>query len=160
MLQSYDYDRDDPTFVDDLVNGQQYEWLIARWLSERGYDVTKRALRIRPESSRMQQYSDGGDLEIIFRVEVKRRNIDFTSRETYPYDTVIVDVAHTFDSARTKPYCYFILNTNATCFALVMVKKTQNQWIKSKRFDASKNRERTFYECPVELCSFHQMGID
>ena len=155
----YNYDTDDATFVDDLKESQQYEFKVMQWLSSLGYDVTKRAMRIRSDVSQMARYSDDGDLEIIFRIEVKRRtDMHFTSRETFPHNTVLVDVAHAFDNARRKPYCYFILNANATHCIQVMVKDTQKHWQKMRLLDRKKNRERTFYFCPVELCTFYAIG--
>jgi len=156
MADLSDYEKNDSSFVEDLQNSQQYVWQAAKWLSDSGYNVTIRPVEIRPDVSQMREYSDCGDLEIIQRIEVKHRTLDFTCKDDYPFDTVIVDVAHTYDKARPKPFAYIIFNKQAT-HCLIVENKSRKQWIKRTTLDKVKKRERTFYECPIELCSFHKV---
>ena len=152
------YEQNDPTFVADLLESNEHVWRVARWLSDLGYNVTVKPLSIRPDVSQMGQYSDNGDLEITQRIEVKRRpGIDFSSPDDFPYPTVIVDVAHAWDKARPKPYGYVILNASATA-CLVVKGDTAHLWQKLRKWDRAKQRERTFYECPVEICDFFALG--
>lgn len=151
------YEQNDATFIDDLKESQQYVWRAAQWLSTLGYNVTVRPVQIRPHVGQMSEYADSGDLEIIQRVEVKRRpSLRFTCREDYPYPTAIVDVAHTWDNARPKPYAYIVFNGDASA-CLVIKGATSRHWVKTVKHDRAKSRERTFYECPVEYCQFYQM---
>lgn len=154
---SYDikhYEEHDPEFVKDLTESQHYVWRAAQWLSGMGYNVTVRPVKIRPDAKQMGEYGDDGDLEIIQRVEVKRRqNMEFTSKETYPFSTVIVDVAHTWDKANPKPYAYIIFNKWATA-CLIVKGSTFAHWKKVAKHDALRNRERSFYECPKDYCQF------
>jgi hypothetical protein len=155
MTYSYDhYEQDDGSFVSDLVESQASVWIVARWLSSLGYPVTVNPLRVRPDVSQMAAYADKGDIEIAQRVEVKRRpNILFTCAADFPYPTVIVDVCHTWDRARPKPFAYVILNSDATC-AIIVKGESSDSWVKSSKYDRAKNRTRQFYECPIELCKF------
>lgn len=83
------YERDDPSFLEDLEKSKTAVWKAAQWLSSRGFHVTVRATIARPSADAMEEFADCGDLEIIKRVEVKqRRNLRFTSAEDYPFDTV------------------------------------------------------------------------
>ena len=158
MYSPAHYEQFDATFVEDLRESQQYVWQAAQWLSQKGYNVTVRKTNVRPSAEQMREYADSGDIEIIQRVEVKRRKLAFTCREDYPYKTVFVDVAHTFDNAICKPYAYIVINESAT-HCLIVKGETSKQWIKSTKLDRAKNRERMFYECPLELCQFFAFDL-
>lgn len=157
MNQQYNYDKEDPHFVKDLNNSKQFVYRTAEWLNGKGYPVTINPTIIRPDSSMKNDYGDNGDLTVSFTIEVKQRpNMNFTSRADFPYPTVIVDACHIFDAHKgAKPYTYFIWNSQGTAFILVDVLKTSKKWIKTTKRDRYKNRDRHFYECPIELVSFH-----
>jgi len=146
-------DATDPTFVRDLLDSQEAVWLVARWLSRRGNNVTVRAIHVRPTVETLAEYGDAGDLEIVNRIEVKHRRLPFTSAADYPYRTVTVDVAHAWDRAHPKPFAYVILNQSRTVAALVL-RTTARQWERVTKHDHAKHRDRTFYECPVDLVRF------
>jgi hypothetical protein len=148
-----DLDDSDPTFVSDLRDSQAAVWRVARWLSGRGNNVTVRPVRVRPTTADIQDYGDSGDLEIIQRLEVKQRALAFTSAADYPFSTVIVDVAHTWDRAQPKPVAYVILN-NAGTVAAVVHARTFPRWRKVTKHDQAKGRDRTFYECPLSCVKF------
>jgi hypothetical protein len=146
-----DYDRLDPTFERDLEESKLAVSVAAKWLSSKGYPVVVRPTFVRPDASKMSDFSDDGDIEIIQRVEVKRRqSLTFSSKEDFPYQTLIVDVAHAYDNARPKPYMYMIFNKEMTDCLLVEC-RTFHKWIKTTKYDRHRNRDRTFYECPIEL---------
>jgi len=98
----------------------------------------------------MNEYSDDGDLGLVQRVEVKRRQtLTFTSKEDFPFDTLIVDACHCYDKARPKPVFYIIFNYEMTA-AFIVEGDTYPYWKKVERFDTQKNRKRLFYECPLD----------
>lgn len=151
---SYDYDEEDPTFVDDLLESAQYVNIVADWLRGLGHDVRVNPVRVRPSPNKMSNYADDGDilLDDKYRIEVKRRpDIHFSSVSDFPYNTIIVDAAHCWDRARAKPSAYFILNSDATT-AILVRGNTRKSWLKVKRYDRQKHRWRWFYECPLGLC--------
>ena len=150
------YEKYDPNFGNDLENSTKYVWVAAKLLSNMGYNVTVKCTKLRPSVEEMAEYSDDGDLEINQRVEVKHRpKLTFTCQDDFPYETVIVDVAHTWDSAKPKPMGYFIFNADASAY-LVVKGDTSKDWIKVKKYDKAKNREREFYECHKSLCKFYK----
>ena len=157
-MSVHDYDQNDPTFVSDLKESKKAVSRAAEWLNTLGYPVVVRPTFVRPSAEKMSEYSDDGDLEIIQRIEVKRRlNIPFTSKEDFPYKTIIVDVCHTYDNARPKPYAYIIFNGEMDC-CFVIDCKTHGEWIRSEKWDKAKGRSRNFYECPVALTKFYTVG--
>ena len=154
-----DREKNDPNFVNDLIESRKAVDIAAKWLSSKGYPVIIRPTYIRPVISDAAEYSDDGDLEIIQRVEVKRRiNINFKSKKDFPYQSVIVDACHCYDNAKQKPHAYIILNNDMDAALIVHVQSTINNWSKVSKFDRHKNRERSFYECPLDLVKLAKMG--
>lgn len=115
-----EYEKNDPDFVNDLKKSDYCTRKIAAWLRKKGYDAVPKPIHIRPEASAMAGYSDGGDIFIgDKRIESKQRLINFTSKEDFPYPTIIVDVAHCWDDASPKPYAYFLANKSMSCCLVV-----------------------------------------
>lgn len=107
----------------------------------------------------MNDYSDDGDIEISQIVQVKQRNLDFTSAADYPYATITVDVAHTWDRAVRKPSLYVILN-RAGDYVACINGSTSASWQRVTKMDRRKNREREFLECPTRLAVFKRFDIN
>jgi len=158
-MRTVDYERSDPSFIADLRNSKEAVELAAKWLSEMGYPVIVRPTFERPSVERMSEFSDSGDLEIVQRVEVKRRQLlTFTSKSDFPYETIIVDACHCYDKAHPKPYAYIIFNREMTAAFIVDVKRTVSEWRRVEKRDRHKGRDRAFYECPVSSLSCVQIG--
>jgi hypothetical protein len=149
--EAYDYDTQDPGFLDDLRESREAVSVVARWLSGKGYPVVIRPTFERPDSSQMSEYADDGDLEIIQTIEVKRRKtMTFSSKADFPYPTLIVDTCSAYDRKRPKPYAYVILNREMDT-AFVVMGSDAGRWSRVTKRDRLKSRERAFYECPLEL---------
>jgi len=148
------YDQKDPDFIKDLRESRDAVMVAAEWLNKKGFPVVIKPTFERPKSSDMAEFADDGDLEIMQRIEVKRRkSLTFTSKEDFPYDTLIIDVCHTYDKAKIKPYAYIILNEKMDC-AFIAYSKNQKFWKKTIKSDRFKGRDREFYECPIEYVKF------
>lgn len=155
MAHLSQFDTIDPTFATDLLDSQNHVRRVASWLCDCGFRVEMKPMRLRPAVEQMKDYSDDGDLEVggKGRVEVKQRKFGFSSKESYPYSSVIVDVAHAWERANPKPFAYII--TNEDCTACLVVKGiTFSSWTKIRKWDRSRGRDRTFLECPLRLCKF------
>jgi len=150
-MPDYDYDRDDPTFVADLLTSRIAVEHVARWFLGRGHPVVINPTFVRPTAIEMDAYRDHGDLGVLLRIEVKRRAFTFTGRDDYPFATVIVDNCHLFDGARPKPFAYVTVSQDLAAGFLIEVARTQHAWTRRAFWDRTKKRERNVYECPVEL---------
>lgn len=141
----------DRAFLADLAASAGSVEVVARWLSEQGYPVLLRPTFVRPERAQWAEYADDGDLEIMQRIEVKqRKSLTFTSKEDFPYPTVIVDDAADYERKRPRPYMYVITNTTLDR-ALVVYCRMEKQWKKEKHYDRNLGRDCLFLECPLEL---------
>lgn len=147
----------DAAFLNRLRDSKQYATLAAHILSGMGYPVTIRPVFERPDVRQRADYADHGDLEIIQVVEVKhRQELHFTSREDYPFKTIIVDMASSYDAKRPKPVMYMIFNSEATHYALVMC-RTFKQWRKRSKLNSLNNVTSDYYECPINLVEFREV---
>lgn len=161
------YEKYDSSFVQDLKDSDKHVDIVAKWLQEKlikhNLKVIKKRIKIRKKIEDMSKFSDDGDLEIhhpdgrIERIEVKRRFINFTNKYDFPYPTIFVDVAHTWERANPKPSGYILTNSKCTVCAIVR-SRTSKRWIKTNKYDNKKKRYRKFYECPKEYIEFVSMS--
>jgi hypothetical protein len=151
-MPSSNLDDIDPSFLEDLRESRTAVMKAANWLSGMGIPVIVRPTFERPDPDQRAEYADDGDLEIIQRVEVKRRRLDFQDAASFPYSSIIVDVCHTFDNAKQKPYKYILFNQAMDAACIVDVAATRWQWTREERID--KGRRRSFYLCAVDACKF------
>jgi hypothetical protein len=157
-------DETNGSFVADLKESDRYVRIVATWLDSLGYKTDVHGLRIRPDPEVRAQYADDGDLTVVVngeseRCEVKHRRLDFTSHKEFPFFTVLVDVAHSWDNADPKPLAYFILNRSCT-HAFVIHAETQHQWERRRRYDSHIDRTRWYVECPKDRCDLLEVGKD
>ena len=150
-----DFNKIDPTFLADLKKSDEVVYLIARNLRLNGFSVTLPPINIRPDTSQMAAYQDEGDLLVSNSIiEVKQRpDLCFTSLSEFPYDTIIVDVVHHWESMSRKPSYYVICNSDLSG-AIIVNGKTKDKWTVSTRWDGKRNRERTFYLIDIGMCKY------
>jgi hypothetical protein len=141
-------------FLDELRASSEAVVLVAAWLTrERGLPVVLRPTFAAPTIDQRADYTDGGDLEILLGVEVKRRSLPFTNKADYPYPTVIVDACPSFDKKRPRPYAYVLLNETMTAALVVDVGRTRHSWTRADLLDGRNNFRQPFYVCPLDLVS-------
>jgi hypothetical protein len=146
-----DLDKIDPNFIADLRDSREAVEVAAKWLAKLGYAVVIRPTFERPDPSQRHAFADQGDLEILARVEVKRRRaLTFKDKSDFPYSTLIVDACHKFDRAKPKPWQYVILNREMSA-AFLVDSRTHPQWKRVSKYDPHAGRAQDFYECPLEL---------
>lgn len=100
-------------------------------------------------------HSDAGDLFLCQPIEVKhRQKLDFTSKEDYPYKTVIIDDKKTHDSKDPKPYCYVIVNKDKTHAALVMMDSKEYWFYEEYESTYYQDNKKLIYYVDVKYVNF------
>ena len=146
----------DAAFLARLRDSKQYATLAAHILSK-WYPVTIRPTYERPDVLQRAEYADQGDLEIIQIVEVKHRpELHFTCRADFPYPTIIVDQASSYDKKKQKPYMYMILNADCTHYAIVRG-DTKKHWTEGETVNKFNGMKVLYYYCPVQLVNFFEV---
>lgn len=144
----------DVQFLESLRGSQVFVSAVASWMARHGCDVMIRPLVERPEFGLRNEFADSGDLEIRQRVEVKHRDLDFTSVEDYPYGSVIVDERYKVERIpRGRLWGYVIMSRGGTHVCCVR-SDTRSQWLVESMYDKKDKQRREFYVCPKELCLF------
>ena len=153
MSNLYDYEKKDGSFIGDLEKSKVAVDKAARFLSNKGIPVIIQPTHTRADVRDRNAYADDGDLKILLTVEVKHRpTLFFSKGRGFKYATVIIDACHIFDRHKIKPIYYIIWNSDYTSLIFINVNDTFAQWIKTKKFDNAKGRERKFYEVDIKLC--------
>lgn len=164
MAGAQAYDRDDPTFVEDLEHSDDAVIRVALWMRRTwGRHVHIPPLRVRPAAEEMADFSDAGDLftsrdgKAWDRIEVSVRGLAFKSRADYPYPTVIVCSVHAWNKADPRPTAYVRLNRAMTHAAVIVTAKSSDRWTAGILHDVMKKRDRGVFYCPKELVNFIEM---
>jgi len=144
-----------PSFPERLEKSHEAVNATLFLLSDRGHRITLPPTHLRPSRSQWKEYTDNGDLEISFRIEVKHRtDLSFSSAETFPYETVIVNEVRKVEKYKVAPIWYFIWNSDLSFYAFIDAKKTRKHWTKTTRYDHKSEKECVFYECPKKYVRF------
>lgn len=148
----------DGSFVQDLKESQKAVVLTATTIQALlpGAAVHVPDMEIRPDERFVGQYADDGDLFVNgHRIEVKQRRLMFTGPEDFPYDTITVDVQHTWDRAVKTgkvPVAYVFWNKDLTASMLILG-KTSGEWKRVSKIDRFKKRQRHFLDAPMSSVS-------
>lgn len=96
---------------------------------------------------------DEGDMLFSGRIEHKVRAIDFTSRDDYPFSTVIVDEVEKVDKKSDKVFMYVLENKTGT-HAAVVYGFTQSAWKVEEKYDTQRERMCKNYEVDKSMVRF------
>lgn len=142
------------TFRARLQRSHSASLAVANYLQRQGWQTEVPPVVIRPHFSQRKAYGDKGDLFIWkganpkLTVEVKWRNVDFTSAETFPYPMVNVDRVN-------KPQLAFMyVSTNSSLtHALIIRASSKHAW----RIELSSDPKRGYTPFEVYRCSLEHI---
>lgn len=150
--------KDHKKFKELLEKSKESVWLIASHYTRLGHNVRILPTIVAPTKEQRWDYVDDGDIEIIFRIEIKNWNhIDFSSVDDIPYDDIIVDEAYKIEKEHSsKLFAYHIVNASQTGYLFIPA-STKDKWFKGERFDRIENRLAEFYLIPKEYVSYRKI---
>ena len=140
-----------------LDASQEAVMTVAEWLRGMGFPV-----RINPTTKLATKQErlnlvDLGDLEIGQRIEVKRRGVQFTGRQDWPYEDFSICAVHAWDKARPKPHAFVILSQDMAT-AGICYGRDAGQWTKAVRPDRRyDNYRQEFYSSPLDLVRWQRI---
>lgn len=140
--------------------GHQSEMRVAQLLRHWGYPVDHPDLVFRPEHERSREVLSEfartqKDLEVGGIVlEVKSRTLSFTSRDTYPYPTVLLDTVRGWAEKEKKPDLYVIVSQPTGCIMAVDARRMTSFPVET-RTDRSRNHTDQWYACPKSALRPH-----
>lgn len=121
-----------------------------------GFSIWMPPETTRPTEAERFNYSDDGDLMIAMRVEHKSRTFNFTSREDFPYPTLIVDEKYKEDkkTAEKGPLGVCIVESGDAGCVAVVYGWTRSRWRVEKIWDKKQKRECEFYTVDLKIVRF------
>lgn len=144
-------------FKSELAQSHETVYSVAHWLTGKGYSVTLPPRSVADKAGDWKDHADSGDLQLHLRLEVKRRQIDFTCAADFPYDDIMVVEKKAYDRANPKPFTYYLMNRAGTHAAVVRT-ATADRWKLRRVKDRRRtNYEQDVYHCPKELVSFQKL---
>jgi hypothetical protein len=147
--------KSDQQFLCDLSASRRAVNDFADKLRQTGMQVWLPPQRTRPDATVREQYADNGDLMVQGRVEHKvRTNLHFTSREDYPYPTVIVDEAYKVDAKADTPVLAYIIENASRTVAAVVYGWTRKHWQVEEVYDPKQGRKCRNYTVPKQHVRF------
>ena len=127
----------------------------ARWLNKRGYNVTIPPTSYAESYEDRLNHTDGGDLFINLRIEVKTLGITFSGRHDWKFgDKFIVCAKHSFDNAKPKPYGYIIQSADLQHLAIVNSNTFKHWYVEQRKDSRYEDVTQNFYLCPIDLVKF------
>lgn len=135
-------------------------WAVAAYIHGRGgFAVQVGAMVVRPTADERAAYGDAADILVKRHgtdewkgIEVKWRELEFSSVQDYPFSTVFVDRCEKAD--KTLPAAYYMVNKSMTVAAMIAA-STRLLWVGPKTYrDKVKGYPVTVYECPVSAVRF------
>lgn len=145
-------------FREALDKSQYCVLTVASWMKNGGCDVMVAPTIAAPDYESRWQYTDGGDIEIRQRVEVKQRALSFTNAEDYPYATVIVDEKYKIDKTHSRQLWGYIICNREVTHACIVRPDSKDKWSTETMWDSKYRADREFYVCPKEHCLWCKIG--
>jgi len=151
---SYEPEKDDPDFVEDLKKSETPVLFAAQLLRHKGVEVSLSPFEVRPDVSERYEYQDEADLFARRPIEVKKRDLDFSCEDDYPYPSIYIDEKYKLNE---EAWFYMILNESLTHFILAETRLSKRWGESAKRH---KGTELTFVTAPYSCVSFHTVPDD
>jgi hypothetical protein len=96
---------------------------------------------------------DQGDLCVLGRIEHKVRDLNFTSRDDFPYQSLIIDEVKKVNEKKDKVLMYVLENRTGT-HAAVVYGFTQSAWKIKDTYDHKRSRNCANYQVDKSLVRF------
>lgn len=161
---SYSGDEVHRDFQKKLEASKEAVELVRRWAVSIGHDVEVPGNTVAENHMDRKEHGDHGDIFILLPdggkqiIEVKWSSRDFTCRNDFPYESMIVDSKSEFDAKYPAPYVYVICNKALTHVAVIMVQGKEFWFVEKIKYErAGKFFTKKFYKCNVRNVEFHQL---
>lgn len=145
---------DDALFVSQLRTGHEFAEYVAERMMREGLAVRVTPIEIRADIEDRHRFADEHDLTVgrhrELRIDVKSRNLRFTSAADYPYPTALVDTLSGWRAKIRKPSA-IVLVSQVTGAMLVIPRSTEPHWAVRRRTDRVRNIDDSFLEVPTSL---------
>lgn len=145
------WSQNDALFLKELEEGHAWQYLPALFLQLHKLEVIVPELKVRDNIKEARKFKDTVDLLVNGKeIEVKSRNEAFTSPESFPYPTVIVDTVNGYNIKEKKPLAY-IMVSKKTGSLLYLKTSSPEGWTVEEKFDQTRRIRDKFYMASKSL---------
>jgi hypothetical protein len=133
-------------FIKELEEGFAWQALPMLFFKLNGFEVQMPELEIREDSIKnADRFFNSKDLFVNgMRIEIKSRKEKFTSPESFPYETAMVDTVKKFTGRKDKPVAYVMISRHTG--SMLWVDATRHEdWEIIERFDNTRKFREKFF---------------
>lgn len=135
----------DPLFRELCESGYRWQYLPAVWFLAQGQHVEMPQLELRADISDAPRFADSVDIIVNgHTIEIKIRDIVFTSAADYPYPTAIVDTV----KGLSEEHAAVVLVSQETGAMLAVNPRKRDGWTREWRTDRVRGFEEEFWFAP------------
>lgn len=145
--------KDSAEFERDWKASHRSVFEVALFLRRRGLNLRIPVPILRKSEAERWNCVDDGDIECIQIIQVKWRDLDFTSAADYPHKTIFLDEVYKVDPKLPRLLAYAIVNKSHTSVALIRA-TTKKHWTIVDVDDENQGRICQTYVCPKEFATF------
>jgi hypothetical protein len=132
-------------FKKELTDGFQWQELPATFFKLHGFSIEMPPMAFRENISDANKFFETKDLIVNSkRIEIKSRKERFTSPNTFPYDTIIIDTVKKFTGRSEIPFAYIMIS-RITGSMLWIDTSNRDKWKVERKFDNTRKYWDNFY---------------
>lgn len=141
--------QNDALFFEQLQAGHHYATTVAARLTDAGLAVGVTPMEIRANIADRARFVDEHDLTVgaadPCRIDVKSRDLAFSSSDDYPYPTAIVDTVAGWNQKTHKPRAIVLVSQTTEAMIVVSARDAPHQWTVERRHDRVRKIHDQFY---------------
>jgi hypothetical protein len=144
-----DWFDNDALFLEQLAEGHRWAEHAAERLRSAGIAVQVTPMEVRAHIDDRADFADEWDMSVgsraPCRLDVKSRNLAFTSIDDYPFETALVDTVAGWEAKERHPHAIILVSQKTEALVVIPV-STRGSWTRARRFDRVRGIEDVFYE--------------
>ncbi len=138
-----------------LRKGKEAEYKVAKQLRDAGLTVQTTEMVLRKSVNEIAKFEQDQDLVVgkqgIFTLEVKSKNVRFTSIKDFRFPDIIVCEKFGFDKLTNKPFGVVIISQHTDCCIFVPTLGFRF-WEEREVYDSVRQIKVRSYFCPKKYC--------
>jgi len=138
-------------FEQELKKGHSWQTKVGEVLIEAGIPaIVSGIMPVQYTRNKSYNYPEDRDIfiEPDFVIEVKSRNLYFTSPYTFPFDTAIMDTVRGWDQKDPEPRAVVLVSQLTGAMICVNVMEAKKDWSQEVIWDSVRQIKDNTYLCP------------
>lgn len=129
------------SFNSALADGQAAERAWVNDLRSLGRSVCHGKKLVMLGHNKNRDHCDSPDALGMVSIEIKQRNLTFTTPQDYPYDTVFVDDMHGLARERLQNFAYVYQSRHTGAWVWLTMLDRDERWVERKVFDRGRGHD-------------------